>query len=143
MKSSVSISSGVTIKFLLGGRNGEFRYMPPPGYAPCYEALLPEKTLEVETVRGHYGVNGNWNLTGPTCTLDQAIFTPDPVDTIGTDLPTALVPMQEKIAENLHELWAMNRIQAGWTFALVRDENKKQNPSLTAFERLPESQRLT
>ena len=137
----VSISSGVTIKFLLGGRNGEFRYMPPPGYAPCYEALLPEKTLEVETVRGHYGVAGNWNLTGPTCTLDQAIFTPDPVDTVGTDLPGALVPMQEKIAENLHELWAMNRIQAGWTFALVRDENKKQNPSLTAFERLPESQR--
>ena len=80
-------------------------------------------------------------MTGPTSTLDQAIYTPNPVDTKGTDLPSALVPMQEKIAENLHELWAMNRIQAGWTFALVRDESKKQNPCLTAFERLPEQQR--
>ena len=41
----------------------------------------------------------------------QAIYTPNPVDTKATDLPQALVPMQEKIAENLHELWAMNRIQ--------------------------------
>ena len=34
-----------------------------------------------------------------------------------------------------------SQILAGWTFALVRDETKKQNPCLTAFERLPEQQR--
>ena len=52
----VSLSAGITIKYLLGGRNGEFRFQPPPGYAPSHEALLPEKTLNVETVRGQYGV---------------------------------------------------------------------------------------
>jgi ryanodine receptor 1 len=49
--------------------------------------------------------------------------------------------MLDKIAENLHEIWAFNRIQSGWTFALVRDDAKKQNPCLTSFERLPEQQR--
>ena len=54
----VSFSAGITIKFLLGGRHGQFAYLPPPGYAPAHEALLPEKTLVVETVRGQYGVKG-------------------------------------------------------------------------------------
>ena len=43
---------------MLGGRHGQFAYLPPPGYAPAHEALLPEKTLVVETVRGQYGVKG-------------------------------------------------------------------------------------
>ena len=137
----VSMSSGVVVKFLLGGKHGEFTFMPPPGYAPAHEALLPERTLSVETVRGHYGVNDNWTLNGPAKTLDQAVYTPDPIETKNTELPKALEPMLDKIAENLHEIWAFNRIQGGWSFALVRDDQKKQNPSLTSFERLPESLR--
>ena len=104
------------------------------------KALLPEKQLTVETVRGHYGVNGNWDLNGPTSQLDQAVYTPVPIDTKNTELPKALEPVIDKIAENIHEIWALNRIQANWTFALVRDDAKKQNPCLTSFERLPETQ---
>ena len=83
----VSLSAGITIRFLLGGKHGEFKFLPPPGYAPAHEALLPEKQLIVETVRGHYGVKGNWNLNGPTSQLDQAVYTPDPIDTKNTELP--------------------------------------------------------
>ena len=137
----VSLSAGITIRFLLGGKHGEFKFLPPPGYAPAHEALLPEKQLTVETVRGHYGISNNWDLNGPTSQLDQAVYTPDPIDTKTTELPKALEPMLDKIAENLHEIWAFKRIQSGWTFALVRDDVKKQNPCLTSFERLPEQQR--
>ena len=36
----VSLSAGITIRFLLGGKHGEFKFLPPPGYAPAHEGLV-------------------------------------------------------------------------------------------------------
>lgn len=70
------------VRFLLGGRHGEFKFLPPPGYAPCYEAVLPKEKLKVEHSR-EYKQERSYtrDLLGPTVSLTQAAFTPIPVDT--------------------------------------------------------------
>lgn len=66
------------VRFLLGGRHGEFKFLPPPGYAPCYEAVLPREKLKMEHSQDQTAAR---DLLGPTVTLSQAAFTPTPVDT--------------------------------------------------------------
>lgn len=66
------------VRFLLGGRHGEFKFLPPPGYAPCYEAVLPREKLKLEASQDQTAAR---DLLGPTVTLSQAAFTPTPVDT--------------------------------------------------------------
>lgn len=135
----VSLSAGVRVRFLVGGRNGEFKFMPPAGYAPAHEALLPSKELTIDPVRGSLGqIDGH--IVGPATTLDQALFTPNPVDTSKSLLFDYLELNIEKIAENIHEIWAMTRIQGGWQYGLVRDDSKRANPCLTSFDRLPDAQ---
>lgn len=69
-------------RFLLGGRHGEFKFLPPPGYAPCYEAVLPKEKLKVENSREYKQERSSTrDLLGPTVSLTQAAFTPIPVDT--------------------------------------------------------------
>lgn len=76
------ISSHLRARFLLGGRHGDFKFLPPAGYSPCYEALLPKEKMHVEPVkeykRDHDGVR---DLLGTTKFLSQASFIPTPVDT--------------------------------------------------------------
>ena len=66
----------------MGGRHGDFKFLPPAGYSPCYEALLPKEKMRVEAVkeykRDHGGVR---DLLGTTQILSQASFIPTPVDT--------------------------------------------------------------
>ncbi|KAA8581146.1 hypothetical protein FQN60_002727 [Etheostoma spectabile] len=129
-----SFSAGVKVRFLLGGRHGEFKFLPPPGYAPCYEAVLPREKLKLEASQDQTAAR---DLLGPTITLSQAAFTPTPVDTSQIVLPPHLERIREKLAENIHELWVMNKIELGWTY----DDNKRQHPCLVEFSKLPEQER--
>ncbi|NXD34525.1 RYR2 protein, partial [Copsychus sechellarum] len=133
----VSFSAGIKVRFLLGGRHGEFKFLPPPGYAPCFEAVLPKEKLKVEHSR-EYKQDRNYtrDLLGPTVSLSQAAFTPVPIV-----LPPHLERIREKLAENIHELWVMNKIELGWQYGPVRDDNKRQHPCLVEFSKLPEQER--
>nr|XP_027309583.1 ryanodine receptor 2 isoform X7 [Anas platyrhynchos] len=138
----VSFSAGIKVRFLLGGRHGEFKFLPPPGYAPCFEAVLPKEKLKVEHSR-EYKQDRSYtrDLLGPTLSLSQAAFTPVPVDTSQIVLPPHLERIREKLAENIHELWVMNKIELGWQYGPVRDDNKRQHPCLVEFSKLPEQER--
>ena len=35
-------------------------------------------------------------------------------------LPTYIESVRDKLAENIHELWALGKIEQGWTFGEVR-----------------------
>ncbi|XP_047673437.1 ryanodine receptor 2 isoform X2 [Tachysurus fulvidraco] len=144
----VSFSAGVKVRFLLGSRHGEFKFLPPTGYAPCFEAVLPREKLRVEHNQEYKHDHGvTRDLLGPTPSLSQAAFTPTPVDTsqvhtpIQIVLPSHLERIREKLAENIHELWVMNKIELGWTYGAVRDDNKRQHPCLVEFSKLPEQER--
>ncbi|KAI1903502.1 hypothetical protein AGOR_G00027850 [Albula goreensis] len=138
----VSFSAGIKVRFLLGGRHGDFKFLPPPGYAPCYEALLPKERMRIEPIKEYkHDFNGVRNLLGPTQSLSHTAFTPCPVDTVQIVLPPHLERIREKLAENSHELWAVTRIEQGWTFGPFRDDNKKLHPCLVDFQSLPEPEK--
>ncbi|XP_061561261.1 ryanodine receptor 2 isoform X2 [Phycodurus eques] len=133
-----SFSAGIKLRFLLGGRHGEFKFLPPPGYAPCFEAVLPREKLKLGPSQ-HQPAAGD--LLGPTVTMSQAAFTPMPVNTSQIVLPFHLERIKDKLAENIHELWVMNKIEFGWTYGVIRDDTKRQHPCLVEFSKLAEQER--
>ncbi len=68
-------------------------------------------------------------------------YTPRPLDTSGINLPAELLSLVEEMAKNVHEVWAQNRINEGWTYGPVRDDASKHHPCLVAYEDLPESEK--
>ncbi|OCT64786.1 hypothetical protein XELAEV_18041025mg [Xenopus laevis] len=138
----VSFSAGVKVRFILGGRHGEFKFLPPTGYAPCYEALLPKEKMRVEPVKEYKrDFDGVRDLLGTTHFLSQASFIPCPIDTSQVVLPPHLEKIRDKLAENIHELWGMNKIELGWIYGKVRDDNKRQHPCLVEFSKLPDTEK--
>ncbi|XP_068183975.1 ryanodine receptor 2 isoform X2 [Antennarius striatus] len=139
----VSFSAGVKVRFLFGGKHGEFHFLPPPGFAPCSDALLPRVKLRVEPYQQYildHG-EGKQELIGPIVPATPVTFIPIPVDLSKVVLPPQLEDIREKIAENIHELWAMDKVCLGWTYGPVRDEGKRHDPSLVEFSKLPEQER--
>ena len=68
-------------------------------------------------------------------------YTPNPIDTKDVILPPELVELTEQIAENVHENWALGRINEGWTYGETRDGEKKTTPCLVPYDELPESEK--
>ena len=65
-------------------------------------------------------------------------YTPQPVDTSDVRLPAELDELVEKIAKNVHEVWAQSRIEQGWTYGEERNDELKHHPFLVPYEELPE-----
>lgn len=100
------------VRFLLGGRHGEFKFLPPAGYAPCFEAVLPREKLRVEHNQEYKHDHGvTRDLLGPTLSLSQAAFTPTPVDTSQVHTPTQV----HSIKQTLH----MSAAHSGSLFGVV------------------------
>ena len=68
-------------------------------------------------------------------------YTPNPIDTSDVILPEEIKELTEKIAKNVHEVWAAGRIKEGWTYGDVKDNDKKTTPCRVPYEELPESER--
>ncbi len=68
-------------------------------------------------------------------------YKPSPVDTSNIELPEELLPFVEEMAKNVHEVWAQNRINDGWTYGEVRNDAKKEHPCLVPYEELPEGEK--
>ena len=71
----------------------------------------------------------------------NSMYKPSPVDTSKITLPEGLLDLTEKIAENVHEVWAAGRMAEGWRFGPVKDFEKKTTPMLVPYEMLPESEK--
>lgn len=69
-------------------------------------------------------------------------YNPKPIDTADVTLPEELIALTEKIAENVHDVWAVGRIAQGWIYGSVRDDAKKETPCLVPYCELPESEKL-
>ncbi|MBQ4333372.1 MAG: Ryanodine receptor Ryr [Clostridia bacterium] len=69
------------------------------------------------------------------------MYKPNPVDTSQVVLPADLTELTERIAENVHEVWAQGRIREGWTYGQVRDDATKQTPCLVPYDMLPENEK--
>jgi len=69
-------------------------------------------------------------------------YTPKPIDTSDIQLPEELNSLLEAMAKNVHEIWAQERINQGWTYGEKRDDVLKQHPCLIAYEDLPEEEKV-
>lgn len=65
-------------------------------------------------------------------------YSPNPIDTSSIELSEDLCELTEKIAENVHEVWAASRIAEGWTYGEKRDDIAKTTPCLVPYDELPE-----
>lgn len=65
-------------------------------------------------------------------------YVPQPMDTSDVQLPVELDELVEKLAKNVHEVWAESRISEGWQYGDERSDALKQHPCLVPYEDLPE-----
>ena len=66
------------------------------------------------------------------------MYKPNPINTDHIQLNEDIVALSEKLAKNIHEVWAAGRIAEGWVYGETRDDNLKQHPCLIPYEELPE-----
>lgn len=69
------------------------------------------------------------------------MYMPKPVDMSSIVLPEELLWLTEKIAENVHEVWAAERLAQGWRYGDRRDDVLKTTPCLVPYSELPESEK--
>lgn len=69
-------------------------------------------------------------------------YIPNPIDTSDILLPEELNPLLNAMAKNVHEVWALERMNQGWTYGEKRDDTLKHHPCLIAYEDLPEEEKV-
>ena len=55
-----------------------------------------------------------------------------------TQLPAQLHPLQELLAEDIHDTWAAGRLAEGWVYGPERNDEKKTTPCLVPYGQLTE-----
>lgn len=68
-------------------------------------------------------------------------YRPTPVDTRQIELTAELKAIVERLAENVHENWARERIADGWSYGPRRDDILKQTPCMVPYSELEEAEK--
>lgn len=69
------------------------------------------------------------------------MYLPKPIDTTDIVLSDDLLALTEKIAANVHDVWAAGRITEGWTYGEEKNAELKTTPCLVPYDELPESEK--
>ena len=69
------------------------------------------------------------------------MYTPNPINTENITLPADLEALTEKIAENVHDVWAAGRIADGWTHGETRNDAEKKHPCLVPYSELSDDEK--
>ena len=72
---------------------------------------------------------------------EMKTYNPKPIDVSDVILENDLTELREAIAENAHEIWAVDRQAEGWIYGTKRDENKKETPCMVPYSQLPEGEK--
>ena len=136
----VSASSKISCRFLFGGDHGRLKYAPPENFSPLFECLLPAQQLYIDP-GFYFGELHKTILSGPLALNDDVAFVPNPVDTTTIQLQPFVENIRDKLAENIHEMWAVTKIETGWTYGDIRDDNMMSHPCLTQFQNLPTAEK--
>ncbi|VDL92643.1 unnamed protein product [Schistocephalus solidus] len=136
------MTARASARLALGGNQGRLRHGPPAGYAPIIDAMQPNQRLRLEPVFS-FGRLDKAIYAGPSASPmpTQDVYVPQPINTNKVHLPIVVERIRDKLAENMHELWAMRKLEQGWTFGEKRDDVLKKHPNLTLFDKLPQNER--
>lgn len=72
---------------------------------------------------------------------DMKNYQPKPIDVSDVILEEDVTELREAIAENAHDIWAIERMQEGWSYGSERNDELKQNPCMVPYSKLPESEK--
>ena len=68
-------------------------------------------------------------------------YIPNPIDTSEVTLSPELVKLANLLSANVHNVWAVGRIQEGWTYGPARDDARKETPCMVPFEELSDNEK--
>ena len=68
-------------------------------------------------------------------------YRPKPEDLSGVTLPPEVTALVERLARNVHEAWAAQRLAEGWRYGERRDDAALTHPCLVPYDLLPETER--
>ena len=89
--------------------------------------MLGKQKVAIEPCFSFGNIERN-RLDGPSQIPHHIGFTPQPVRTTQIVFPNHLEYVRDRLAENTHELWSMNKVASGWRFGEV--SRAKQRSSL-------------
>ncbi|VDO40897.1 unnamed protein product [Haemonchus placei] len=135
----MSLSAKVSCRFIFGGDQGRLRFGPPPGFSAAVEAVSGE--LQISDCLSFGDLPKNVYCGPHTLFTTVEPFVPQPVDISNITLHHHAEEIHQKFAENLHELWAMRKIELGWSYGETRSEAQRKHPCLTSFDRLPATEK--
>ena len=64
-----------------------------------------------------------------------------PIETTDVELPSSLLGLTERLARQIHDVWAARRLREGWRFGARRDDGAKTHPGFVSYEELSESEK--
>ncbi|CAI4225083.1 unnamed protein product [Auanema sp. JU1783] len=135
----MSLSAKVSCRLIFGGDQGRLKFGPPLGYSAVIEAVQGDIQITDCLPFGDLPKNIFCGPHTMFSTLEP--FVPEPIDISGIQLHQRAMEIHQKFAENLHELWAMRKIELGWSFGDTRSEIGRKHPCLTSFDRLPATEK--
>ena len=69
------------------------------------------------------------------------MYRPEPMDTSDVTLSPELLGLTERIAANVHDVWAKGRLAEGWVYGPQRDGAARTTPCLVPYGELPEEEK--
>ena len=67
------------------------------------------------------------------------MYEPKPIDASSVVVPERIIDLTERLAEDVHDIWARQRLTDGWSYGTRRDDRLKQHPNLVPYAELTES----
>ncbi len=68
-------------------------------------------------------------------------YVPAPLDTSEIILGDKIMLLGERLAANFHDVWGKKRVEEGWAYGPVRDDEKKTNPCMVYYDELTEEEK--
>jgi hypothetical protein len=108
------------------------------------EARLYNPLVQQECVKPLDAFVTAWIASGGSCTTafsNDGTYVPKLIDLTHIELPSELDELMEAVAENAHDMWAMERQSEGWTYGPERNDQLLQTPDMVPYAQLTDSEK--
>ena len=102
-------------------------------------SINPEDTYPISAFEDAWNDSKNYLVTITNNCMKP--YNPKPIDLSDVVLTEDLNELREAIAENAHDVWAVERQAQGWTYGPQRDDSKKETPCMVPYSQLPDSEK--